>query len=97
MGERCEVCGRPFAYGVAENPHRRPDLCWRPILTTPRAKSWAWDECGTKRVDWRARALRAEADRDTVMSLIVEHVPGAIGDRLRRAIRDRLAGEQEKG
>jgi hypothetical protein len=68
----CPVCDRPFAYDTPANPHTRPDLCWRPVLKTAKARSWAYDECSSKSVDWQARALRAEAQVAPLLDLAEE-------------------------
>lgn len=71
--ERCHVCDAPLASEedreerLATAPHHfRPDLCWNPVLGFA---------CCRSPVDWRARALAAEAELDLCKAGRNDHRP----------------------
>ena len=76
--ERCTVCDRPLAVGGCPRFRASSATSW----TAHEWKSAAFD-CHAHRVDWRARALAAEADADSLAkaSRIIDAILARLGAR----------------
>lgn len=79
--ERCEVCDRPDGY--ENNPHLEgvSDGCEYPCCTS---LCWGGHQCESARVDWRARAIAAEAALARVLTATLREVNTEDQEALRR-------------
>lgn len=85
---RCHSCDRPLATQADYDAH--PDGCMCPRCVALCWRAWT-TECLGQPVDWRARALKAEAERDAARLAIVR-----VFDAIDQGMLDMVHGEMHR-